>query len=342
MDPLEHAAVDLATCDRLGGRLVTPEDAEWPAPLDTLTGISTGDEPNVYPPLCLWVRGPHRLDVACRRAVAIVGARAATAYGNHVAGELGYGLADRGWTVISGGAYGIDAAAHRGALAASGPTVAVLACGVDTAYPVGHTNLFDRIADEGLLISEWPPGADPQRHRFLVRNRVIAALGTGTVVVEAAARSGARMTARRAVELGRVVMAVPGPVTSAMSVGPHELVRQFGARLVASSMHVIEEVGRLGEGLDERGPTAAGTLRLRRDELEPRAARVLDSVPMRRAASVERIAAGAGLPVTDVRRTLPTLVLLGLAEASAGGYRLSAAARAEAGTRGPAPQPALR
>ncbi len=249
-DPLERAAEDLERCERLGGRLVTPEDDEWPAALDQLTEISTSDEPNVYPPLCLWVRGSHRLSTVCERAVAIVGARAATPYGAHVAGELGYGLGDRDWTVISGGAYGIDGAAHRGALTADGVTIGVLACGVDTAYPVGHAKLFERIGEVGLLISEWPPGATPQRHRFLVRNRVIAALGSGTVVVEAASRSGARMTARRSHELGRVVMAVPGPITSAMSVGPHELVRDFGARLVISSAQVIEECGVMGEALE--------------------------------------------------------------------------------------------
>jgi DNA processing protein len=340
-DPLDRAAEDLARCDRLGGRLVIPEDDEWPAALDNLIEISSGDDPHVYPPLCLWVRGSHRLDAACARAVAIVGARAATHYGTHVSGEFAYGLADRGWTVISGGAYGVDGAAHRGALAAEGLTTAVLACGVDTAYPVGHTNLFERIASDGLLISEWPPGATPQRHRFLVRNRVIAALGAGTVVVEAAARSGARMTARRASELGRLVMAVPGPVTSAMSVGTHELVRQLGATLVASSAHVLEEVGRLGEAFDASA-TSEARAASRRDELEPRAARILDAVPARRAAPIEKIAADAGLSARDVRRTMPTLVMLGLAEEGGRGYRLTLSARTELSTREPAEAPKLR
>jgi DNA processing protein len=339
-DPIEQAADDLARCDRLGGRLITPEDEEWPSTLEALADISTTDEPHVYPPLCLWARGPHRLATVAERAVAVVGARAATTYGGHVASELGYGLADRGWAVLSGGAYGIDGAAHRGALSADGVTVAVLACGVDTAYPVGHANLFERIAEEGLVLSEWPPGATPQRHRFLVRNRVIAALGGGTVVVEAASRSGARMTARRAHELGRVVMAVPGPITSAMSVGPHELVRDFGARLVVSSAQVIEEVGALGEGIDaEDVPVRSQSWR---DELEPRAARILDAVPMRRAKPVERIAADAGLPARDVRRTLPTLMLLGLVEEVVSGYRLTASARVELSTREAAPVPELR
>jgi len=341
-DPLERAADDVARCERLGGRLVVPEDDEWPASLDGLADIGTGDEPHVHPPLCLWVRGPHPVAEVCERAVAIVGARAATAYGSHVAGELGYGLADRGWTVLSGGAYGVDGAAHRGALTAGGVTIAVLACGVDTAYPVGHANLFERIAEEGLVLSEWPPGATPQRHRFLVRNRVIAALSAGTVVVEAASRSGTRMTARRAHELGRVVMAVPGPVTSALSVGPHELVRDFGARLVVSSAHVIEEVGRLGEGLAAGRRPPAEEPRSRRDELEPRAARILDAVPLQKAAPVEKVAADAGLPARDVRRTLPTLVLLGLVEEVASGFRLTPAARVELSTHAPTTTPTLR
>lgn len=339
--PLDAASDDLERCERQGGRFVIPEDDEWPAGLDDLAMIGTGDEPHVYPPLGLWVRGAHRLDKACARAVAIVGARASTPYGNHVAGEIGYGLAHRGWTVVSGGAYGVDGAAHRGALAAGGVTVAVLACGVDTAYPVGHTNLFERIGEEGLLISEWPPGATPQRHRFLVRNRVIAALAAGTVVVEAGARSGSRMTARRAHELGRIVMAVPGPVTSAMSVGPHDLVRQFGACLVASSAHVVDEVGRLGEWA-VNGPELPGSSGSRCDDLEPRAARVLDALPTTRAAAVERIAAQAGLPARDVRRTLPSLVLLDLAEETASGFRLTTSARRELARREPAVKPPLR
>ena len=147
-------------------------------------------------------------------AVAVVGARACTPYGEHVAAELASGLGDRGWTVVSGGAYGIDAAAHRGALAVDGPTVAVLACGVDVAYPAAHDGLLRSVRACGAVVSELPPGARPTRRRFLDRNRVIAALGRGTVVVEAAIRSGALNTAGHAEELSRTVMAVPGPVTS--------------------------------------------------------------------------------------------------------------------------------
>src|SRR3954451_15574531 len=238
----DKSLADLRQAERCGARLVIPEDDEWPGYLLHALTLATAEEPEdpqhqaertkaLVPPVALWVRGQPRLDELADRSVAIFGSRAATAYGEHVAGEFGYHLAERGWTVVSGGAYGIDAAAHRGALAAEGPTVAVLACGVDRPYPAGNGALISRIADSGLLVSEWPPGAAPHQHRFLVRNRLIAALTRGTAVVEAAARSGAVATANRARKLGKQLMAVPGPVTSAMSVGCNELLRdQEGAR----------------------------------------------------------------------------------------------------------------
>ena len=153
-----------------------------------------------------------------------------------------------GATVVSGAAIGIDGAAHRGALAVDGATVAVLACGVDRVYPAAHATLLERIAATGLVVSEYPPGSVPARHRFLVRNRLIAALGAGTVVVEAALRSGAQRTAADTEALGRLVMAVPGPVTSGPSAGCHQLIRD-GALLVTSADDVLEAVGRLGVDL---------------------------------------------------------------------------------------------
>lgn len=170
-DPLDLGGAALDRTTRMGGRVITPTSAEWPAHVDDLRRISH-ESPgrharDVYPPLCLWLRGGPPLSSVARRSVAVVGARASTPYGDHVATELAYGLAERGWTVVSGGAFGIDAQAHRGALAAGGVTVAVLASGVDRAYPQAHANLFDRIADDGLLLSEWPPGAAPHRFRFL-------------------------------------------------------------------------------------------------------------------------------------------------------------------------------
>lgn len=315
---------DLAAARRAGIRLVTPEDDEWPAgPLLAMELACARGVRDVAPPQALWVRGPLRLCDAVERAVAVVGARAATGYGEHVAADLGYDLAGRGWTVVSGGAYGIDGAAHRGALAASGMTVAVMAGGLDAPYPAGHATLFERIAATGLLVSEWPTGCTPQRHRFLVRNRLVAALAAGSVVVEAGARSGAQSTARLTGLLGRPVMAVPGPVTSSMSVGCHALVRDAGARLVSNAAEVIEEVGTIGADLAPRPATPSGPA----DRLDPVAARVLDAVPLRDCASPERVAVEAGLPVGDVLRCLPALELLDLVVSTPTGWRLARSGR---------------
>ncbi len=316
------AGRDLDTIGALGGRLVCPEDDDWPTQLDALAAVSGPADP-AMPPVALWVRGAGNVATLCARSVSVVGSRAASTYGTHVAGELAYGLADRGWAVVSGGAYGIDGTAHRGALAAGGHTVAVLASGVDRPYPLGHHALFDRIAADGLLISEWPPGCSPQRLRFLVRNRVIAALSAGTVVVEAAARSGARMTARRATELCRPLMAVPGPVTSAMSVGAHQLIRGGSAMLVCNAAEVIDLVARMGEDMAEppRGPDTS------RDALSAELAQVLEGLPARQTATPQDIAAQAGVRLGDALRALPLLVGHGLVEEHGIGYRLSAAGR---------------
>jgi DNA processing protein len=180
----------------------------------------------------LWLRGQADLRYACLRSVSVVGSRAASAYGTHVATELAAGIAERGWNAVSGGAFGIDAAAHRGALAADGLTIAVLASGLRYGYPRGHHDLFQAIAGQGVLVSECPPDRAPTRPGFLIRNRIIAALSRGTVVVEAALRSGALNSAKHARELRRPVMAVPGPVTSEQSAGCHELIREWGALCV--------------------------------------------------------------------------------------------------------------
>jgi DNA processing protein len=323
---------DLHRAARVDARFVVPEDEEWPAyPLHSLT-VATSEEPEDFrlqsdrtrspvPPVGLWVRGPGRLDEVVDRSVAIVGSRASTAYGEHVAGELAAGLGERGWTVLSGGAYGIDAAAHRGALAVEGTTVAVLACGVDRVYPAAHGSLFARVVEAGLLVSEWPPGCAPLRHRFLVRNRLIAGLTRGTVVVEAAARSGAQATAKRARRLGKEVMVVPGPVTSAMSVGCHELLREneSGARLVASAAHVLDTVGGFGTDLaggPDRPPSP-------RDGLSDVALRVLDACQVRTGVPPERLAAIAGCEVLDVLRVLPALEVAELVQWTGTGWRLT-------------------
>jgi DNA processing protein len=217
----------------LGGRfrLVYPGCAEWPGGLDGL-----GDAA----PIALWVTGIADLRFSCLRSVAVVGARAATAYGSYVAAEFAASVAARGWTVISGGAFGIDAAAHRGALAADGATVAVLACGLDVPYPAAHAELLDAIAHQGAIVSEQPPGRNVSRLRFLTRSRVLAALATGTLVVEAGERSGAMSTARHARDLGRRLMAVPGPVTSGLSAGCHHIIRSWRGSLVTSGGDVID------------------------------------------------------------------------------------------------------
>jgi DNA processing protein len=239
------AEPDLAAVLRTGIRrdrirLICPADPEWPSQLDDL-----GDSR----PIALWARGDGELRYCRPLSVSVVGARAATAYGAHVAAELAAELAARDWTVVSGGAYGIDACAHRGALAAEGVTVAVLACGVDRPYPAGNQELLDAVAAQGVLVSEWPPGTAPTRTRFLARNRVIAALSRGTVVVEAAERSGTLNTARHARDLRRTLMAVPGPVTSEFSAGCHKIIREWGAVCVTGSRDVMELLSPIGDTL---------------------------------------------------------------------------------------------
>nr|WP_052852130.1 DNA-processing protein DprA [Streptomyces avicenniae] len=272
------SARDLELAERVGARFVCPGDREWPRQLDDL---------GAGRPVGLWVRGPCSLRFVALRSVALVGARACTDYGAHVAAELAGALAERGWTVVSGAAYGIDGAAHRGTLALGGATVAVLACGVDRAYPAGHQDLLDRVAGCGLVVAELPPGARPTRGRFLQRNRVIAALTRGTVVVEAARRSGSLVTARRARLLGRHLMAVPGPVTSGLSAGAHELIRE-GATLVGSADEVIELAGDMGELAAERLLPVVP-----RDLLAPETGQVLEAVPAGGAAGVAAVAVAA-------------------------------------------------
>ncbi|MGP3981167.1 DNA-processing protein DprA [Streptomyces sp. KR80] len=292
-------AADLAAMEAVGGRFVCPGDGEWPQQLDDL-----GDAR----PIGLWVRGRPSLRMWALRSVAVVGARACTDYGAHVAASLGAGLAERGWVLISGAAYGVDGAAHRGALAADGATVAVLACGVDVPYPRGHADLIAQIAERGVVIAELPPGAHPTRSRFVLRNRVIAALTRGTVVVEAQYRSGSLVTARHAQRLGRAIMGVPGPVTSGLSAGVHELLREE-AVLVTDAAEVIELVGRIGELAPERcGPVVP------RDLLDPCAARVLEAMPARASADVRRIARGAGAGYDDALARLYELQSLGFVE----------------------------
>ncbi|MEU6235237.1 DNA-processing protein DprA [Kitasatospora sp. NPDC047058] len=303
-------AADLERVRTVGGRFIIPGDTEWPSQLDDL-----GDGR----PIGLWLAGTGSLRLLALRSVAVVGARACTAYGAHVAGELSAQLAERGWVVVSGAAYGIDAAAHRGALAVGGMTVGVLACGVDVAYPRGNADLIRRIASQGLLLSELPPGEHPTRFRFVLRNRVIAALTRGTVVVEAALRSGALSTARRARDLNRHTMGVAGPVTSELSAGVHALIRGGGATLVTDAAEVAELIGAIG---DDLAPQRSGPV-LPRDLLEPAAARVLEAVPATaEGAPVERLARQSGLPPDEVLQRLYELGSLGHVERHGAHWRL--------------------
>jgi DNA processing protein len=337
---------DLAAAERHGLRLVIPEDDDWPhfafaclerAVVPRAQAHETGryerslsGEP--VPPLALWVRGPSDLATSGVRSVGLVGSRAATGYGEHVTAELAYGLGRNGVTIVSGGAYGIDAAAHRAALAADATSVLVSAGGLDRPYPPGNAQLFERVAATGLVVSESPPGCAPQRRRFLTRNRIIAALSTGVVVVEAAARSGAMNTAGHAFALGRPVMAVPGPVTSAMSVGCHQLLRgqPEAAMLVTSVDDVLAVVGSIGEGLDTEKGTVSD-VRAELDLLDPTARSVFEGLHAQRFSGPAEVAARSGVSAVDVIRALPALDLAGLIESSGTGYRIAARLRKAGG-----------
>jgi DNA processing protein len=326
------AETALERAQRLGARVITPADEEWPQQVEHLALISREDGNRQHrdtdPPLCLWVRGGASVADALDRSVAIVGSRAASSYGQHVTSEFACGLANRDWTIVSGGAFGIDATAHRATLAAGGLTVAVLACGIDRPYPVSHTSLFEQIAEDGLLLTEWPPGAAPHRMRFLTRNRMIAAATRGTVVVEAGSRSGARNTLKHARLLRRPAMVVPGPITSAMSVGCHAELRQPGTVLVSRFDEVIEEIGQVGElAVEDPGPQRP------EDVLDSVAAQLLDAVLPRKARTAEEIAAAAGLSEREARRTMPMLEGRGFVVATEGGlYRRALRARSDQAT----------
>ncbi len=304
-------------------RFVVPGDEEWPAGLDDLRFLAPIQR-RAGVPVGLWLRGPGHLGQLCERAVSMVGSRAATAYGTQTATELAMDLAGRGTTVVSGGAYGIDTAAHRGALAGEGATVAVLANGVDVPYPKGNAPLLTGIARDHVIVSELPPGETPSRVRFLARNRIIAAMARGTVVVEAAERSGARNTASWTVDCGRPLMAVPGPVYSAMSSGPHQLVRSGQASLVTSAADVLELIAGIGECLtvQPRGSARAT------DDLDERQLAVFEALPSRSRAAVGDVALRAGLSVPVTLAELAGLERLGLAEGDEQGWRTSRATEA--------------
>ena len=313
------AAEDLGTVARLGGRLVTPDDAEWPGwqllALSKADTAAKGGEP-----LALWVRGPAQLDEVVDRSVAIVGSRAASGYGEHVTALMSNGLAAESWSVVSGGAYGIDGVAHRNVLACEGITVAVLACGIDRDYPAGHARLLSEIARTGMVVSEYPPGTTAAKHRFLTRNRLVAALSAAVVVVEAGQRSGAANTAAWARKLGTPLGAVPGPVTSATSVGCHRMIADGVAQLVTDSRDVL----RLAQPEGANATVSeAGPLGRRTDDLDADQLRVYDAVPAAGTLTIGEISFACGLEVRKVRSALAVLEARGLLDTNGSGWRLT-------------------
>ena len=320
--------LSLRQAARFGVALLVPDDPDWPRGVDEL-----GD----HAPIALWARGDRTLLGRLDRSIAIVGARAATGYGEHVTVEASAGLVDRGFTIISGAAYGIDGIAHRAALASSGSTVAFLAGGVDRFYPAGHEALLTRIVERGVVVSEVPCGTAPTRWRFLQRNRLIAAASRATVVVEAGWRSGSLNTASHAAQLGRPIGAVPGPVTSAASAGFHRLLRDAIAICVTGPDDMAELVPfDLSDGSDvsaavptaptaERAPAPAGSsgsLPIS-SGIDPTGTRMrlLDALSERSGRQVGRIAELSGLAPDRIRAELGLLELEGIVHEGSGGWR---------------------
>ncbi|MBF6464279.1 DNA-protecting protein DprA [Nocardia beijingensis] len=318
---VDVAARDLETIERIGGRVVTPDDPEWPAwRMLGLAQLEPGRDRDGAVPLVLWVRGPRSLLESSERAVAVVGARCSTGYGNRVTGEIAGDLAAQGWTIVSGAAFGIDAMAHRAALAVAGPTIAVLACGIDRPYPAQHERLLADIAESGLVVSEYPPGVSAQKHQFLARNRLIAALADGVLVIEAGLRSGARNTVKWARRLGRPALAVPGPVTSAASVGCHRMIRDGEALLVTRAEEVVDEAGPLRLSF----PAAAAADGNPEDRLAGEEALVFAALPRIGSRLPLEVSRQCGLHLPAVRATLAALELAGLVASDENGWHRTA------------------
>ncbi|RQP12691.1 MAG: DNA-protecting protein DprA [Microbacteriaceae bacterium] len=307
------ALLALRQAARFAVSLVVPGDPDWPEGLGDLAEFA---------PLALWMRGSRDRLRSLERGIAIVGARAATGYGEHVTVELAAGLADRGYAIVSGAAYGVDGAAHRAALASGADTVAFLAGGLDRFYPSGHEGLLSRIVERGVAISEVPCGVAPTKWRFLQRNRLIAASSLATVVVEAGARSGSLNTAGHAAALGRPLGAVPGPITSSASAGCHRLLREYDAVCVTSAAEIAELAplpGDLGPGAPETVEEVEHRGRLAADPTGTRI-RLLDALSQRSARPPEKLAALSGLAVDRVRAELGLLALEGVVKERAGGW----------------------
>ncbi|MGH1548482.1 DNA-processing protein DprA [Leifsonia poae] len=308
---LSESVKALERAGRIGARLLTPDSPWWPE------GFASLDE---GPPLSLWIRGDGARLQHLGRSIALVGARACTEYGEHVAMESAAGLSDRSFAIVSGGAYGIDAAAHRATLASRGMTVAFLAGGPDRLYPAGNSDLLKRVASEGVIAAELPPGSAPTRWRFLMRNRLIAAAATATVVVEAGHRSGSLNTAGHAAQMGRPLGAVPGSVLSPASAGCHRLIREYAATCVTTT----DEMAELAEPFatapppDPAAPEVAATDTTANGDERA----VLSALATRRFASADEIAARSALPFATVAAVLGRLDLAGRARESAGGWVL--------------------
>ena len=311
------ASQQLELGERLGMRYVVPGDDEWPAQMEPLDEVTPLYERSGAP-LGLWVRGPLPLQ-RLAKSVAIVGARAATTYGADIAAGLAADVGQAGFAVVSGGAYGIDIAAHRGAIATGTPTACFVACGADRVYPPSHQRLFDILARDGAIISEQAPGASPTRLRFLSRNRLIAGAALGTVIVEASRRSGARNTATWTTRLCRPLMGVPGPVTSGASEGVHRLLRSGEATMVTSGEEVLEMIGGMGEYLPYEEPAPS----LPRDTVTLEQQRVLDAMPGSGGAPIDVIAAASGVSIILVEAALRVLAQRGLATLAGDGWRLT-------------------
>jgi len=289
-----------ATAAASGAELVVPGDPQWSPGFTSL---------GEHAPLLLWALGNVELLSGFDGSVAMVGTRAATGYGNHVATELAAGLAERGWTVVSGGAYGIDATAHRAALATHGDTIAVMAGGLDRFYPTGNTELIARIARQGLALAEVPFGTPPTPFRFLARNRMIAAMTSAVVVVEAGSRSGSINTANHASTIGRPIGAVPGSITSPSSAGCHLLLKEERAKIITS----VDDVVALAHG----APTEPEPLA---DPEDPRFGRVLTALSSRTARSVAVVARHSGIGESEVAGLLGVLLLDGAVRKTDSGW----------------------
>jgi DNA processing protein len=301
----EAALLALKQAARFGARLFTPDVEGWPEGMADL---------GLHAPLALWVRGTDAALAALSTSISLVGARAATGYGEHVAMEASAGLVDRGFAIVSGAAYGIDGMAHRAALASHGTTIAFLAGGVDRFYPSGHDTLLSRIVETGAVISELPCGQPPTRWRFLQRNRLIAAASQVTIVLEAGWRSGSLNTAGHAAEIGRPLGAVPGPVSSAASAGCHRLIRDYAATLVTNADEMAELAPNSSPNTPLQLAATIGSIDPQLDFSTPdtgQRIRVLDAMSVSAPRQSSDIAARAGLSVSEVQALLGELELDG-------------------------------